>query len=104
MTYVRLTTFQADPSKVEAGIRVIREQSLAIVRQQPGFEGVRLLVDRASGKMVAAVLWANEAAARASDSALSPSRGQVAQVVGAPTPTVETFEMVINESVIATPA
>jgi hypothetical protein len=104
MTYIRLTTLQADPSKVEDGIRWHREQGLAIVRQQPGFEGLRLLVDRTSGKMIGVTLWADGAAPPAADSPIAHARGQIAQVVGAPAPTVETFEMVINESVTAVPA
>ena len=64
MTYVRMTTFQADPSKLEEGIRFGREQALATLRQQPGFEGTRVLVDRTSGKTISVTLWASEAAAR----------------------------------------
>ena len=97
MTYVRMTTLQADPSKVEAGIRFAREQALAILRQQPGFEGLQFLVDRASGKMVAVVQWESEATARAADRPLTESRGQVAELVGAATPTVELFELVLHE-------
>ncbi len=46
MTYVRMTTLQADPSKLEDGIRFFHEESMVTVRQQRGFEGARLLVDR----------------------------------------------------------
>src|SRR5215211_4336040 len=73
MTYVRMTTLQCDPSKLEEGIRFAREQSPAILRAQPGFEGMRLLVDRASGKMVAVVQWESEATAQASDRPVSES-------------------------------
>ena len=98
MTYVRMTTLQADPSKLEEGIRFAREQALATLRQQPGFEGTRLLVDRASGKTISVTLWASEAAARAAESTLSQTRTEAAQLTGATTPTTEIFEMVLNES------
>ena len=98
MTYVRMTTLQADPSKLEEGIRFGREQGLATMRQQPGFEGARLLVDRTSGKTISVTLWASEEAARAAESTLSQTRTQAAQLVGATTPTTEIFEMVLNEN------
>ena len=98
MTYVRMTTLQADPSKLEEGIRFGREQALATLRQQPGFEGTRLLVDRTSGKMISVTLWASEEAARAAESTLNQARTQAAQLVGAATPTTEIFEMVVNEN------
>jgi heme-degrading monooxygenase HmoA len=104
MTYVRMTTLWADPSKVEEGIRFVREQALAIARQQPGFEGMRLLVNRSSGKAIGVTLWASEAAAQAAESALNQVRTESAQVSGAASSTTEVFEMVINESVLATPA
>jgi len=46
MTYTRLTTLQADPSKLEEGIRFFREQSLTTARQQQGFQRARRLIDR----------------------------------------------------------
>ncbi len=98
MTYARMTTLQADPSKLEEGIRFGREQALATLRQQPGFEGTRLLVDRTSGKTISVTLWASEAAARAAESTLSQTRTQATQLVGAATPTTEIFEMVLNEN------
>ncbi len=98
MTYVRMTTYQTDPRKLEDGIRFAREQALAANRQQPGFQGARLLVDRRSGKTVAVTLWENEAAARAAESTLSQTRAQAAQLVGATHPITEIFEMVLNEN------
>lgn len=99
MTYVRLATLQANPGKVEEVIRMHREQALATLRQQPGFEESRLLVDRASGKVMSVTLWASEAAARAGDTTLAQSRTQAAKLSGAPTPTTEIFELVANDTI-----
>ena len=98
MTYVRMTTLQADPSKLEEGIRFAREQALTTLRQQPGFEGLRVLADRTSGKTISVTLWASEEAARVIGSTLSQTGTQAAQLVGAATPTSEIFEMVVNEN------
>ena len=98
MTYVRMTTLQADPSKVEEGIRFAHEQVLATMREQPGFEGMQLLIDRTSGKVISLNQWESEAAAQAADSALSQPRAQAAQMTGATAPTTELFELAVNES------
>lgn len=80
MTYARLATYQADPSKLEDSIRFAREQGIAIFRQQPGFQGVLLLVDRQSGKTIGVTLWESEAAqAAAAAGAVSQSRDQFAE-------------------------
>ena len=98
MTHVRLTTLQADPSKLEDGIRLFREQALPTARQQRGFQGARLLVDRKSGKVVAVTLWESEEAAQASESAMRQPRAQAVQLLGATEPATDVLEMVVNES------
>jgi heme-degrading monooxygenase HmoA len=98
MTYVRMTTLQPDPSKVEELLRFNREHAAAAIRQQPGYEGQRLLVDRSSGTLISVTLWASEAAARAGDTTLSQPRTQAVQLSGAPTPTTDIFEMVSSEN------
>ena len=98
MTYTRLTTLQADPSKLEDGIRFFREQAITTARQQRGFQGARLLVDRQSGKAIAVTLWESEEAARVAESAMNQSRTQGAQMLGATNPTTELLEMVVNEN------
>jgi hypothetical protein len=104
MTYVRLVTTQGDPSKVEEAVRFFREQALVTMRQQPGFQEAQLLVDRRSGKLISVSRYENEATARAADSSLSQTRTQGAQLIGASSQTAEVFELVVNETAIATPA
>ncbi len=98
MTYVRLSTLQGDPSKLEDGIELFRERAVATARQQRGFQGIQLLVDRRSGKGITLTWWENEAAAREAESALSQSRAEGGQRVGASNPTTEVLELVVNEN------
>ena len=98
MTYARLTTVQADPSKLDEGARYFREQSIPLAREQQGFQGGRLLVDRRSGKVQIVTLWESESAAQASADAVAQSRAQLVSALGATNPTVELLEMVVNES------
>ena len=98
MTYARMTTLQVDPSKVEEGIRFFREQTLATARQQRGFQGARLLVDRQAGKAYAVTLWESEEAVRAAEGAMNQTRSQGVQALGATHMTTEVLELAVNEN------
>ena len=98
MTYVRLVTTQGDPSTVEEAVRFFREQALVTMRQQPGFQDAQLLVDRRSGTLISVSRYADEATARAADSALSQIRTQGAQLIGASSQTAQVFELVDTET------
>jgi len=98
MTYARLTTLQADPSKLDEGARYFRQQALPLARQQQGFQGGRFLVDRQSGKVQIVTLWESESAAQGSADAVTQSRAQLVSALGGTNPTVELLEMVVNES------
>jgi len=105
MTYVRMTTVQADPSKIEEGLRFVREQGQATMRAQPGFEGLQVLIDRTSGKVISLSQWESEAAAQVAGSALSQTRAQAAQLTGATAPaSSDIFELAVNESASQTAA
>ncbi len=98
MTYARMTTLQLDPSKVEDGIRYFRDQTLATARQQRGFQGARLLVDRRAGKAYAVTLWESEAAVQAAAEAMDQNRARGVQTLGPTRVTTEVLEVVVNES------
>jgi heme-degrading monooxygenase HmoA len=98
MTFARLTTLQADPGKLDEGIRFFREFAVSDARKLQGFQGARLLVDRQSGKVQTVTLWESESAAQASADAVTESRAQLLSTLGAANSTVELFELAVNES------
>jgi quinol monooxygenase YgiN len=98
MTYARLTTLQADPTKLDDGARYFREWVTTTGRQQQGFQGARLLVDRTSGKVQIVTLWEGEAAAEASAQAVQQTRTELVERLGGSNPAVELLEMLVNES------
>ena len=71
--HARMTTLQVDPSRIEEGLRLFCEQIMPVVRQQGG-KGVRLLVDRRSGKVHAISLWETERAAQTAQAAMNQQR------------------------------
>lgn len=93
--HARVTTLQADTSKLEEGIRFFRDEVVPVARQQRGFKGARLLVDRSSGKVQAVTLWENAEAVQAAETAMNQQRSQGAQTLGATGATTEVFEMAV---------
>ena len=94
--HARQTTLQVDPSRIDEGIRLFREQVMPVVRQQGG-KGVRLLVDRRSGKVQAISLWESEQAAQAAQAEMNQQRDQAAQQLGSQGATTELFEVAVLE-------
>ena len=95
--YARVTTVQGQADRLDAGIRTFQEQTVPLVQGQAGFESAYLLVDRQQGKALAISLWQSEQAMQQSEQAIAPQRTQAAQQMGASTPTVDRYEVIIAE-------
>ena len=59
--YARLVTGSIASDKLDEAIRLWRETVAPSVRQQPGFKGAHLLVQRKTGKVASMGLWETEA-------------------------------------------
>jgi heme-degrading monooxygenase HmoA len=66
--HVRATTVQLQPDKVDEAIRIFQESVVPAAKQQAGFRGATLLVDRATGKGLSLTHWASEAEMKAGES------------------------------------
>ena len=55
--YARLVTGTIAPDKLDEAIRLWQESVAPSVRQQPGFKGARLLVQRQTGQVASMGLW-----------------------------------------------
>jgi heme-degrading monooxygenase HmoA len=100
--WVRLTTLEADPSKIDTGIAQFKSQVLPAVQKQPGARAAILLVDRKAGKSFSGTLWDTEKDLENSEKVIGAIRKEVAEKVGAKAPKVEVFEIAFTE--ILTPA
>jgi len=100
--WVRLTTLEADPSKVDQGIADYKSSVVPAVQKQPGARAAILLVDRKAGKSFSGTLWDTEKDLQNSEAAVGGIRKQIADKVGAKSPKVEVFEVAFTE--ILTPA
>ncbi len=64
----RVVTVQSKPDKVEEAVSLWRDEVLPIAKQQQGFKGVLLLLDRGTGKTISISLWESEADMKAGES------------------------------------
>ena len=64
--YARVGVFHGAPEHLDDdAVRRSREQTLAVLRQRPGFAGLHILADRQTGKTLAFSFWETQAALRA---------------------------------------
>ena len=91
--YARTTTIQADPSKIDDGIAMMRDEVTPKITAMDGCVGMSMLVDRASGRCIATSSWESEEALSASADRVRPLRDRAEQVLGATGSTVDSWEV-----------
>ena len=94
--FASVSTFQGPPDQIDQGVRYTQENIMPALQEVKGFEGVYLLIDRQSGKVLTIMLWESEEAMRASEEEAnqlrSEHRGEWRQEVG----DVERYEVAIS--------
>lgn len=95
--WVRLTTIEGDPSKIDKGIADYKSSVVPTVQKQRGARAAILLVDRQAGKSFSGTLWDTEKDLQNSEAAVSGLRKEIADKVGAKGPRVEAFEIAFTE-------
>jgi heme-degrading monooxygenase HmoA len=82
--FASVSTYQGPPDQIDDGLRYAQENIVPSLQEVEGFEGVYLLVDRQSCKVLTITLWESEEALRASEQETtqlrSEHRGQWDQV------------------------
>jgi heme-degrading monooxygenase HmoA len=95
--FARVSTIEAKPDQLEAGVHQYQEMVLPEVRKMAGFKGAYLLVDRKSGKNVGITLWDTEKNLQASTMAANQLRAQASKTLAASkAPVVEIYEVAVQ--------
>lgn len=96
--YARITTIQISPYRIDEAIGVIRDHVVPAARQQEGFKGFQMLVDRSTGKSFAITIWEQEADREVSGTNSSYYREAMGRIVPLLTdaPLAEDVEIVIE--------
>lgn len=93
--YVRATTINADPARIDEGIAFVRESVVPAVESLPGNLGLSMTVDRITGTTSVTTAWETEAARAAADEVLTSLRGKAMHMMGTGTPVTEYFELAV---------
>jgi quinol monooxygenase YgiN len=80
--YGRATIVDGKPEQVEAGLHFLRHEVEPLVRSLPGCQGMSVLADRTSGRVVVLSAWTDEASREASTGVLMPLRQQASAILG----------------------
>ncbi len=96
--YARITTTQMSPYRLDEAIGVVQDQVIPAAKQQGGFKGYLMLVDRGTGRNIVITLWEEENDRECTGPHSSYYRDAIGQVVPFLTgaPAVEDLELVIN--------
>ncbi len=102
--YARFLRLRGDASKADAAIENYQSRVAPALREQAGYAGARLLVDRAQGRSMSVTFWRDEESARASEAALSGVRRDAVSAFGADDPVSEYFEVMTQHRPLPTEA
>jgi hypothetical protein len=92
-----------DPSRIEDGIAHVRDHVFPAVSAMDGCVGMSLLVDRETGRCIAATSWESEEAMRATMDQVLPLRDGAARILGSTDSEVDTWEVSVLHREHATP-
>ena len=101
--YVRVTTIQGTPDKIDDAKGHLQEQTLPQLQEMEGFKGFVALGNRQSGKLQGVAFWESEEALRATDQAVSGVRSGAAEAADGTVVSVEEYEVFVNEAPSAGP-
>ncbi len=96
-TFVRVNDITGSPTKIDDGIRFVREQVLPAVKQLKGYRSLVMGVNRDSGRAFVTTVWETAADRAASDAAVAAQRREGGQTLGAEQVKVENFEALFVE-------
>ena len=92
--HARVTHFKGEPTKVDEGIRRIKEIVVPGAKKLPGFKGGYWFLDRKTGKGFGVTLFESEEAVRLSEDAAIQMREQAASTGATEITAVERYEVV----------
>jgi heme-degrading monooxygenase HmoA len=95
--FARITTFEGRPERVAEFRHAIEDHVLPAVRRLPGFQGVLILADHESGKVLAVALWDTKDSMRASEDSAYWFRSYGAEAASERITGVERYEIILSD-------
>jgi hypothetical protein len=96
--WVRMSRFAGlPPERINETVREFEEGQLSALEQQPGFQGILVMVDRGEGKAAAMTFWETRENLIASDKLADQARdAAIATAQPAREPIVDRYEVVLE--------
>jgi heme-degrading monooxygenase HmoA len=96
--HARLSRFAGlDPERIEETVHEFRDGALPELREQNGFRGITVAVNRRTGQALAITLWESEADMKASEQLATQAREQaIATAKPSRAPIVDHYEVVVQ--------
>ena len=99
--YARVTSVKLAPDKLEQGIATFEQRVVPGARQQAGYAGAALIVNRETGESSGIFYWDSLESLNGSEQETTQRRTEVTGSLGAAVLDVDRFEMVIFERAAA---
>ncbi len=95
--WVRVTTLQSDPAKLEQGIAEFKQKILPKLEGQTGCRGGFLMGNRSTGKSFGGSWWETEEDLKNSEAAIVDTRREIVEHTGGKSAKTEAFEVLYTE-------
>lgn len=97
--HARSAVVEADVEKIDDAVKFWNEEQLPKYREQSGYKGFTLLVNRETGKMLGVSFWDGEDAVRGSDEMAERARSGLAEAAQGTEQARENWEVAIDDQV-----
>ena len=95
--HARVLRFKGEAAKVDAGIDAYVTRTVPALREQEGYRGARLFVDRDRGTTIAISLWQDHRTMRATFPRTSAVRAETIATFGADAPLPGNYEVAVQQ-------
>ena|SRR5579875_515000 len=97
--HARSAVIEMSPDKIEEAVRFWKDEQLPKYREQSGYKGFTLLINRDSGKAFGVSFWDSEDALRGSDELGKQARAGLAQASSGSEQPRENWEVALDDQV-----
>lgn len=100
--HARVLRLTGSAEKIDDGVESYKSRVAPALRDQDGYGGARLLVNRETGTGMSVSFWRDEAASQASFEALTNVRAEATSRFGAETPVARVYEVAVQHRPLPT--
>ena len=94
--HARVLRLKGSAEKIDGGVENYKSRVAPALRDQDGYGGARLMVNRETGSAMSVTFWRDENAARASFDALSNIRAEASSRFGSEAPETKVYEAAVQ--------